>query len=88
MLREQSLRDVLRRDRAVEPVVGAAGGLDLDDDYFDDDLDADTVAGLLLELKGDFPLIHETLTYKGLTFEVLKKEQRRISRVKVKTAHS
>lgn len=62
--------------------------LDLDDDYFDDDLDADTVAGLLLELKGDFPLIHETLTYKSLTFEVLKKEQRRISRVKVNTAHS
>ena len=57
--------------------------LDLDDDFFDDELDADTLAGLLLELKGDFPKIHEKLTYKNLSFEILKKEQRRISRVKV-----
>ena len=57
--------------------------LKLDDDIFDDVEDADTLAGLLLELKGDFPGIHEVLTFKNLTFEVLKKEQRRISRVKV-----
>lgn len=57
--------------------------LKLDDDIFDDVEDADTLAGLLLELKGDFPGIHEVLTFKHLTFEVLKKEQRRISRVKV-----
>lgn len=57
--------------------------LDLDDDYFDDGLDADTLAGLLLELKGDFPNIHEKFKYRDLTFEILKKEQRRISRVKV-----
>jgi len=57
--------------------------LKLDDDIFDDVEDADTLAGLLLELKGDFPGIHEVLAFKHLTFEVLKKEQRRISRVKV-----
>lgn len=57
--------------------------LKLDDDIFDDVEDADTLAGLLLELKGDFPGIHEVLTFQHLTFEVLKKEQRRISRVKV-----
>ena len=58
--------------------------LDIDDDFFDDDeIDADTLAGLLLELKGDFPKIHEKLEYKNLSFEILKKEQRRISRVKV-----
>ena len=57
--------------------------LRLDDEIFDDVEDADTIAGLLLELKGDFPGIHEILSYKNLTFEVLKKEQRRISRVKV-----
>lgn len=57
--------------------------LKLDDDIFDDVEDADTLAGLLLELKGDFPGTHEVLTFKHLTFEVLKKEQRRISRVKV-----
>lgn len=57
--------------------------LGLDDDFFDEDIDADTIAGLMLELKGDFPSIHEKFKYKNVTFEVLKKEQRRISRVKV-----
>lgn len=57
--------------------------LSLDDDFFDD-AEADTIAGLLLEIKGDFPAIHESLQYKNLTFEIIKKEQRRISRVKVK----
>lgn len=57
--------------------------LDLDDDFFDEIEDSDTLAGLLLELKGDFPSIHEVLKFKNLIFEVLKKEQRRISRVKV-----
>lgn len=57
--------------------------LRLDDEIFDDVGGADTIAGLLLELKGDFPSIHEILSYRNLTFEVLKKEQRRISRVKV-----
>ncbi len=57
--------------------------LDLDDDYFDQFEDADTLAGLLLELKGDFPKIHEKFSYRDLKFEILKKEQRRISRVKV-----
>ena len=55
----------------------------LDDDYFDDVEDADTLAGLLLELKGDFPSVHESFDYKGMTLEILKKEQRRISRVKI-----
>lgn len=58
--------------------------LSLDDDFFDEDLDADSLAGFLLELKGDFPSIHEKFTFKNMTFEILKKEQRRISRVKVK----
>lgn len=64
-------------------LVDFSRNLNLDDDFFDDDIDADTIAGLMLELKGDFPSIHEKFTYKNVTFEVLKKEQRRISRVKV-----
>lgn len=56
--------------------------LSLDDDVFDE-IEADTLAGLLLELKGDFPSVHEVFNYRNFTFEVLKKEQRRISRVKV-----
>ena len=53
------------------------------DDFLDDSLDADTLAGLMLELKGDFPSIHECFKYTGLAFEIMKKEQHRISRVKV-----
>ncbi|MBQ0072731.1 MAG: gliding motility-associated protein GldE [Prevotella sp.] len=55
----------------------------LDDEFFDDNIDADTLAGLLLELKGDFPSIHECFKYKNLSLEILNKEERRISRVKV-----
>lgn len=57
--------------------------ISLDDDFFDDEVDADTLAGLLLDIKGDFPSIHECFTFKHLSFEILKKEQRRISRIKV-----
>ena len=57
--------------------------LSLDDDYFEKFDEADTLAGLLLELKGDFPGIHERFEFGDLTFEILKKEQRRIARVKV-----
>ena len=57
--------------------------LSLDDDYFEKFDEADTLAGLLLELKGDFPGIHEKFEFGNLMFEILKKEQRRIARVKV-----
>ena len=65
------------------PLTDFCRQLNLDDDLFDSMEEVDTIAGLLLELKGDFPSIHEVLTFENLTFEVLKKEQRRISRVKV-----
>ena len=48
--------------------------------------DADTLAGLLLEIKGDFPSIHEKIDYKNYTFEVMNVEERRISKIKV-TVH-
>ena len=39
--------------------------LNLPDDEFDDiEGDADSLAGLLLEIKGDFPAVHEVLIYK------------------------
>lgn len=61
--------------------------LNIDDDEFEDvEGDADTLAGLLLEIKGDFPSIHEKIEYKNYTFEVVKIEERRISRIKV-TVH-
>ena len=58
--------------------------LKLDDDIFEEvEGDADTIAGLLLEIKGDFPKMHEKIVYKQFTFEILYMEERRISKVKV-----
>ena len=45
--------------------------------------EADTVAGLLLELKGEFPVLHERVSYKDYEFEVLEMDSRRILKVKV-----
>ena len=44
--------------------------------------DADTLAGLLLELKGEFPALHEKVTYGRYEFEVLEMDNRRILKVK------
>ena len=58
--------------------------LDLDDEIFEDvEGDADSLAGLLLEIKGDFPELHERLDYKNFTFEVTELDGHRISKIKV-----
>ena len=58
--------------------------LKLDDEYFDSvQGDADTVAGLLLELKGEFPELHEKICFRRFTFEVMEMDERRIVRIKV-----
>jgi gliding motility-associated protein GldE len=58
--------------------------LGIDDDLFSEaEGDADTLAGLLLELKGEFPALHERLTYHNYTFEVMEMDERRIVSIKV-----
>lgn len=58
--------------------------LKLDDGIFEEvEGDADTIAGLLLEIKGDFPKLHEKITYGDFTFEIIEMEERRISKVKI-----
>lgn len=58
--------------------------LNVDDDEFSDvEGDADTLAGLLLEIKGDFLSLHEKVKYKNYDFEVLGIDERRISKIKV-----
>lgn len=58
--------------------------LNVDDEEFSEvEGDADTLAGLLLELKGDFPTLRERIDYKDYTFEIMEVEERRISKVKV-----
>ena len=54
-----------------------------DDEFIEVEGDADTLAGLLLEIKGDFPDVHEKLSYKHYLFEILEIEERRLAKVKV-----
>jgi len=56
----------------------------VDTDCFEDiEGDADTLAGLLLEIKGEFPKLHEKLEYDRFLFEVLEMDARRILKIKV-----
>ena len=55
----------------------------LSNDTFDDVKgDADTVAGLVLELKGEFPKVREEVEHKDFRFQVLAMDARRITKVK------
>ena len=56
---------------------------EVDEEVFDEVAgDSDTLAGLLLELKGEFPALHEKVTYDHYEFEVLEMDNRRILKVK------
>lgn len=58
--------------------------LNVEDDEFDEVIgDADTLAGMLLELKGEFPSLHERMEYKNYVFEIMELDERRISKVKM-----
>ena len=55
----------------------------VDEDEFEKVIgDADTLAGMLLEIKGEFPALHEKVTYHNYEFEVLEMDSRRILKVK------
>ncbi|MDE7412382.1 MAG: gliding motility-associated protein GldE [Muribaculaceae bacterium] len=55
----------------------------ISEDELGDTGDAETLAGLLLHIKGDFPTPKETLEKYGLKFLILKMEKHRIVKVKV-----
>ncbi len=58
--------------------------LNIDDESFEEvQGDADSLAGLMLELKGDFPKLHETLEYLNYRFEMVEMDEHRISKIKV-----
>ncbi len=66
------------------PLVDLSRILSLPDGFFEPaEGDADTLAGLLLEIKGEFPKPHERIAYRHLTFEVMDMDQRRIVSVKI-----
>jgi CBS domain containing-hemolysin-like protein len=57
---------------------------ELDDELFDNVKgDAETVAGLILELKGGFPRVNDVIHCLGVDFTVLVMNNRRIKEVKV-----
>lgn len=69
---------------AKTPLVDFHRYMKIDEDYFHHvEGDADTLAGLLLEIKGDFPSLHEKIVYNKFTFEVVEMDERRIHRIKV-----
>lgn len=58
--------------------------LNIDDENLEEaEGDADTLAGLLLEIKGEFPKLHEKIEFKNFTFETMEMDERRIVKVKV-----
>ena len=70
--------------QAKTPLTDFCRILQLDDDYFHDvPGDADTLAGLLLEIKGDFPAPNEKIVYQDITFLVMEVDDRRIVSIKV-----
>lgn len=65
------------------PIDDFCRALDVDKDELGDIGDAETLAGLLLEIKGDFPTTTEVLRRANLRFNVLKIDRHRIAEVKV-----
>ena len=58
--------------------------LNLDEEIFDDVKgEAETLAGLILELKGELPRKNETIPCKGYLFSIKSVDQRRIKQIQV-----
>jgi len=45
--------------------------------------EVDSLAGLILELKGDIPKLHEQITFAHYTFEILEVTKRRILKIRL-----
>lgn len=62
--------------------------LSLEEDFFDEVKGgADTLAGLILELKGEIPETGEEITLNHLTFVVKNRDDRRIKEIQVTISH-
>lgn len=56
---------------------------EVDEEDFDSvSADVDSLAGLILELKGEIPTKHEQIAYKNYVFEIVSSDNRRIKKVK------
>lgn len=66
------------------PLVDFCDVMDIEEDEtFGPDCDAETLAGLLLWIKGDFPNVKESIEKFGFKFQVIQIERHRIMKVKV-----
>ncbi len=55
-----------------------------DDNIFDDIKgDSDTLAGLILEIKGEIPKIYENIISKNFVFKIESVDKRRIRRIRI-----
>ena len=54
-----------------------------EDDFSEIANDADTLAGILLELRGEIPKEKDKIEYKNYIFEILKADNRKIEKVKL-----
>lgn len=55
-----------------------------DNKFFDDIKgEADTLAGLILEIKGEIPKLYEEMTYKNFIFKIEDADNRRIKMIKI-----
>ena len=66
------------------PVADFCHVIGIDESELGDCGEAETLAGLLLKLKGDFPTLKETLVLGSMHFHVLKMEKRRIVKVSLR----
>ena len=58
--------------------------VDIDDDFFEDVKgDADTIAGIILELTGEIPAKNKKIDFKNLNFTIESVDKRRIKQIKV-----
>ncbi|MBU0764414.1 MAG: gliding motility-associated protein GldE [Bacteroidetes bacterium] len=58
--------------------------VNIEDDLFDEVRgDADTLAGLILELKAEIPKKHEVVKYRNFIFRIKSADQRRIKQIEV-----
>lgn len=58
--------------------------VEIDSDIFDEIKgESDSIAGVILEIKGDFPNEGEEIVFENITFKVISMDERRISRVRI-----
>lgn len=72
------------RFKAKTPLVDFYRVTGLEEEDFPQAGDAESIAGLLLAIKGDFPKERETVTSAGVSFTILKMERHRIESVMVR----